>query len=70
MLGVCDSKCRLLHLEWISNEVLCTAQGTVSSRLMEDNVRKGMYMYICDWITLLYSRNWHNILNQLYFNKK
>ena len=22
-----------------------------------------------DWVTLLYSRNWHNTLNQLYFNK-
>ena len=23
-----------------------------------------------DWVTVLYSRNWHNIVNQLYFNKK
>ena len=23
-----------------------------------------------DWATLLYSRNWHNIVNQLYFNFK
>ena len=23
-----------------------------------------------DWVTLLYSRNWYNIVNQLYFNKK
>ena len=22
-----------------------------------------------DWVTLLYSRNWHNIVNKLYFNK-
>ena len=22
-----------------------------------------------DWITLLYSRNWHDIVNQPYFNK-
>ena len=21
-----------------------------------------------NWVTLLYSRNWHNIVNQLYFN--
>ena len=27
-----------------------------------------MYMY--DWVTLLYSINWHKIVNQLYFNKK
>ena len=23
-----------------------------------------------DWVTLLYGRNWHNIVNQIYFNKK
>ena len=23
-----------------------------------------------DWVTLLYSRNWHNIVNQPYFNQK
>ena len=23
-----------------------------------------------DWVTLLHSRSWHNIVNQLYFNKK
>ena len=22
-----------------------------------------------DWVTVLYSRNWHNTVNQLYFNK-
>ena len=35
-------------------------------------MRKRMYIYICvyDCVTLLYSRNWHNFVNQLYFNKK
>ena len=23
-----------------------------------------------NWVTLLYSRNWHNIVNQLHFNLK
>ena len=23
-----------------------------------------------DWVTLLYCRNWYNIVNQLYFKKK
>ena len=29
-------------------------------------------MDICmyNWVALLYSRNWHNIVNQLYTNKK
>ena len=28
-----------------------------------------MYIYVYNWITLLYSRNYHNIVNQLYLNK-
>ena len=45
--------------------------------MMEDNIRKRIYMYIYiyrerererDRVTLLYSRNCHNIVNQLYFN--
>ena len=43
---------------------------------IEENLRKGMYGYMCfiythththDWVTFLYSRNWHNTVNQLYF---
>ena len=47
----------------------CTAQG---QNMMENNIkRRYIYrLYIYDWITFLYSRNWHNIVNQLYFNKK
>ena len=37
-----------------------TAQGTLSSHMrwnmMKENVRKRMYLYVCDWVTLLYSR--------------
>ena len=29
-----------------------------------------VYMYMNDWVTFLYSRNWHNIVNHLYFNLK
>ena len=28
------------------------------------------YIWIYDWVTLLYSRNWHHTVNQLYFNTK
>ena len=27
------NQCKLLHLEWISNEILRTAQGTISNHL-------------------------------------
>ena len=41
--------CKLLHLEWISNEVLLYSQGIISILLrynmMEGNMRKRMYVY-------------------------
>ena len=36
---------------------------------MEKNIKKEC-LYVYNWVTLLYSRDWHNIVNQLYFNKK
>ena len=38
-------------------------------RLKEKNLKKNGCVYVYNWITLLYSRNYHNIVNQLYFNK-
>ena len=37
---------------------------------MEKNLRKNKYVYMYNWITLLYIWNEHHIVNQLYFNKK
>ena len=37
--------------------------------MTEKNIkRECIYVYNC--VTLLYSRNWHNTVNQLYFKKK
>ena len=53
----------------MDNEILCIAQGTVFSLLgqtmMGNDIRKEMYIYMYDWVILLYSRNWHNVVNQL-----
>lgn len=35
---------------------------------MEKNIKK-KYIYVYSWVTLLYSGNEHNIVNQVYFNK-
>ena len=32
--------------------------------MMEDNVRKMWKIYIYDWVTLLYNRNWQKTVNQ------
>ena len=44
------SRCKPLHLEWISNEILLYSTGNYIQSLvmerMEDNVRKRMYIYV------------------------
>ena len=44
------SKCKLLHLKWMSNDILLYSKGTLSSHLwwnmIEDNVRKRMHIHI------------------------
>ena len=38
--------------------------------MWEKNLKKSGYMYMSNWFTLLYSRNWQTVLNQLYSNEK
>ena len=51
----------------------CVAQGTLFIALWklkwEENPKKRGYMYTYSRLTLLYSRNQHNIVKQLYANK-
>ena len=50
----------------------CMAQGIQSLRIEHDASqyeKKNVYTYMHDWVTMLYSKNWHNPVNQLYFNK-
>ena len=72
---------KLLHLEWIAMRSYLQ-QGTISSlqgeTMMENNINRNIYLCtyidwvniytIYDWVTLLYSRKWHNIVTQLYFS--
>ena len=37
--------------------------------MWEKNLSKNGYMHMYDWVTLLYSRNYHNLVSQLHFNK-
>ena len=56
-LGLTD-RCKLLLLEWISNEILpCSTENYVWSLMMEhDNGEKRIYTCMCNWVTMLYSR--------------
>ena len=35
--------------------------------MMEDSMGKKEYIYMYGWVPLLYSRNWRNTVNQLYY---
>ena len=66
--GVC--RCKLFHLEWISNEVGPAGQPRELCPVSWD--RPGWKIIwekecISNWITLLYSRHWHAV-NQWYFS--
>ena len=54
-------RCKLLHLEWSSNEVLLYSTGNYIQSLGKDHdgryYEKGKCIYIYDWVTLLYSIN-------------
>ena len=49
---------RPLPLEWISNEILRVALGTMSSHLRWSMImrEKRMYTCVCDWVTSLCRR--------------
>ena len=65
------SRCKLLYTGWINNKVLLSITGNYIQYLMiQHNAKeyiKWIYMY--NWITMLYSRNEYNMVNQLYFKK-
>ena len=59
-------------MDWLSNQDLlhCTENSTQYSVIIymgKESEKIDMYMY--NWITLLYIKNYHNTVNQLHFNK-
>ena len=58
------SRYKPLHLEWIGNEVLLYSTGNYIQSLGIEHDgkygKKSVYIYMYDWVTMLYSRNWHN----------
>ena len=56
-----------------STGTVCASRGTLPNILcwsiLGKNLKENGYVHMYNWITLLYSRNYHNIVNELYFNK-
>ena len=53
----------------MDNQWIINGNGTgnyVQSPGVEHDGRgEGKCVYMCGWVTMLYSRNWHNTVNQL-----
>ena len=64
------SRCKLLHLKWINNKVLLYSTGNCIQSPGTEHDGKEYKNYIYIYVTLMYSRNWHNTVNQLYFHDK
>jgi len=64
-------RCKLLHLEWINNKVLlhCT-RDYIQSPGINHNGKEYIFFNVYMCVTLLYSRDWHNIANKLYLKIK
>ena len=53
---------KLLHLEWMINEVLLYSKGNYIQSLRIDHdgryyEKRSVYIYVNDWVIRLYSRN-------------
>ena len=67
------SRCKVLHLEGIDSKVLLYSTGNSIQSPGKDHDGKEYLkrMYICTSLShFTDSRKWHNIVSQLYFNKK
>ena len=67
------SRCKLLYIGWISSKVLLYGTGNyIQYPMISHNRKEYIKKYFCMCITVifLYSRDWRNIVNQLYVNKK
>ena len=55
-------RCRLLHLEWINNEVLMYSTGNYTQYPVISHSERACIVQCMCITELLYSRGWHNIV--------
>ena len=69
-----DREFGMLYLKWITNKDLHIAHGTLLNfmwqPIWEGSYGENKYMYMYGWTPLLFTWNYHNIVNQLYPNTK
>ena len=62
------SRCKLLHLEWMNNKVLLFSTGNYIQSLGKNHNGKDYFKKECLKLShIAIGRDWHNIVNQLYF---
>ena len=62
------NRCKLLYIEWINNKPLLYCTGScIQSPGINHMENKTQCIHVYSWVTLVYSRNQYNIVNQLFF---
>ena len=68
------NRCKLLYVACANSKVLLHSTGNyVQHPVINRNGKEYIFkknVYTCVTVTLLYNRDWRNIVNQLYFNFK
>ena len=63
----------LRYTEWLANgDLLCNTENSPQYSMIiygKKNLKENGCVCMYNWIALLYSRNYHNIVDWLYFNK-
>ena len=63
------SRCKLLYTGWINSKILlCSAGNYIQDPVIKYNGKECLSVY--NQVTLLCNRDWYNIVNQPYSNKK
>ena len=63
------SRCKLVYKGWINSKILlCSAGNYIQDPVIKYNGKECLSVY--NQVTLLCNRDWYNIVNQPYSNKK
>ena len=67
-LGFEIGRYKLLYIGWINSNILYTTGNYIQHSMISHDGKE--YLYVYNQLTLIYSRDGHNIVNQLHFNYK
>ena len=70
LILLCNIPIKKIFKKWLAHSLYIFFENIFLIKVsFQKNLKKNICVYVYNWITLLYNRNYHYVLNQLYFNK-